>query len=61
MIKEEYAKIYAFNSIIKQLDKASKDTRKRERVRASVALSHIKQWYMEGENDFEKRNSTKNL
>lgn len=47
MNKEEFSKIHAFNCIMKHLDVAKNDHRKRERIRALTALSHIKQWHKE--------------
>lgn len=59
MTKDEHSKVYTFDHLIEHLNKAVKDPRKRERIRAMTAKSHINDWYKEGENDFERRNSTK--
>lgn len=56
MTREEFAKIYAYDCIINQLSNATKDPRKRERIRAKTAQLHINEWYKEGEDVFERRN-----
>ena len=57
MTKEEYAKIYAYDALLSHLEIAINDPRKREKVRARIAKSHMLGWYKEGVDEYETRNT----
>ena len=55
MEKLDFMKIYAFNEILKHLNQAGNDSRRRERQRVQVALKHINKWLSIGSKIYERQ------
>ena len=53
--KDTYSKIYAFDSTFRHLEEATKDHRKKERMRANIGLKTLTKWYKQGEEEYDRQ------
>lgn len=57
-MKDIFVKVYALTKIFDHLNEALNDPRKKERARANIALTTIKDWLIEGEDIYEQARNT---